>query len=106
MEHNYTKLFTPFTLAGKPLKNRIVHASMTTRMGDKGRVTERQINYYANRAIGGAAMIVTEPLSMALHQRIPYKVVVFDDSEIDGLKRWAPPPCWKRKRAGHSVGSR
>ena len=89
MEHNYTKLFTPFTLAGKPLKNRIVHASMTTRMGDKGRVTERQINYYANRAIGGAAMIVTEPLSMALHQRIPYKVVVFDDSELDGLKRWA-----------------
>ncbi len=89
MPHNYTKLFTPFTLAGKPLKNRIVHASMTTRMGDKGRVTERQVNYYANRAIGGAAMIVTEPLSMAKHQRIPYKVVVYDDSELDGLKRWA-----------------
>lgn len=89
MPHNYSHLFSPFTLAGKPLKNRIVHASMTTRMGDKGRVTERQVNYYANRAIGGAAMIVTEPLSMAKHQRIPYKVVVYDDSEIDGLKRWA-----------------
>ncbi len=50
--------------------------------------------------------LVGKPLSTALHQRIPYKVVVFDDSEIDGLKRWAPPPCWKRKCAGHSVGSR
>ena len=89
MPHNYSHLFTPFTLAGKLLKNRIVHASMTTRMGDKGRVTERQINYYGNRAIGGAAMIVTEPLSMAKHQRIPYKIVVFDDSELDGLQRWA-----------------
>jgi dimethylglycine catabolism A len=89
MPANYSALFSPFTLAGKPLKNRIVHASMTTRMGDQGRVTERQVNYYANRAIGGAAMIVTEPLSMARHQRIAYKVVVYDDSELDGLKRWA-----------------
>src|SRR6185436_7373919 len=85
----YPALFAPYTLGGKTLRNRIVHASMTTRMGEKGRVTERQIHYYANRARGGAAMIVTEPLSMARHQHIPYKVVVYDDSELDGLKRWA-----------------
>jgi dimethylglycine catabolism A len=85
----YPSLFSPYTLAGKRLKNRIVHASMTTRMGDKGRVTQRQLNYYANRARGGAAMIVTEPLSMALHQRIPYKIVAYNDDELDGLKRWA-----------------
>ena len=54
MSTGYPALFSPFTLAGKRLKNRIVHASMTTRMGDKGRVTERQLHYYANRAIGGA----------------------------------------------------
>jgi 2,4-dienoyl-CoA reductase-like NADH-dependent reductase (Old Yellow Enzyme family) len=89
VNEHYPALFTPATLAGKPLKNRIVHASMTTRMGEKGRVTQRQTNYYANRAKGGAAMIVTEPLSMARHQAIPYKVVVYDDSEADGLKRWA-----------------
>ena len=89
MAHNYSALFSPFTLAGKRLKNRIVHASMTTRMGDKGRVTERQLHYYANRAIGGAAMIITEPLSMARHQHIPYKIVAYNDDELDGLKRWA-----------------
>ncbi|HTD91228.1 MAG TPA: NADH:flavin oxidoreductase, partial [Burkholderiales bacterium] len=89
MPNGYRALFTPFTLAGKRLKNRIVHASMTTRMGDKGKVTERQLRYYANRAIGGAAMIVTEPLSMAVHQHIPYKIVAYNDDELDGLKRWA-----------------
>jgi 2,4-dienoyl-CoA reductase-like NADH-dependent reductase (Old Yellow Enzyme family) len=89
MTHNYPALFSPFTLAGKRLKNRVVHASMTTRMGEKGRVTERQLRYYANRAIGGAAMIVTEPLSMARHQHIPYKIVAYNDDELDGLKRWA-----------------
>ena len=89
MESPYPALFAPFTLAGKPLKNRIAHASMTTRMGDKGKVTQRQLNYYASRARGGAALIVTEPLSMARHQHIPYKIVAYNDDELDGLKRWA-----------------
>ena len=83
MESPYPALFAPFTLAGKPLKNRIAHASMTTRMGDKGKVTQRQLNYYASRARGGAALIVTEPLSMARHQHIPYKIVAYNDDELD-----------------------
>ena len=87
MSTPYPALLAPAILAGKTLKNRIVHASMTTRMGVQGRVTEKQLRYYANRALGGAAMLVTEPLSMARHQAIPYKVVVYDDSELDGLKR-------------------
>ena len=86
---DYPALFAPFTLAGKRLKNRIVHASMTTRMGAQGRVNERHLQYYANRARGGAAMIVTEPLSMARHQNIPYKVVAYNDDDLVGLKRWA-----------------
>ncbi len=89
MPTSYPALLAPYTLAGKRLKNRIVHASMTTRMGDKGKVTQRQLNYYGNRARGGAAMIVTEPLSMARHQHIPFKIVAYNDDELDGLKRWA-----------------
>ena len=58
-------------------------------MADRARTTARQIQYYANRAKGGAAMIVTEPLSMAPHQNLPHKVRVFDDYDLDGLKRWA-----------------
>ena len=85
----YPSLLAPFTLAGKRLKNRVVHASMTTRMGENMRVTDRLIQYHANRARGGAALIVTEPLSMARHQNIDYKVRVWNDDNLDGLKRWA-----------------
>jgi 2,4-dienoyl-CoA reductase-like NADH-dependent reductase (Old Yellow Enzyme family) len=34
-------------------------------------------------------MVVTEPLSMARHQLLPNKVRVWNDDNLDGLKRWA-----------------
>jgi len=76
----YPMLLSPVELAGLRLRNRIVHASTGTRMADKGLTTARQIQYYANRARGGAAMMVTEPLSMARHQALPHKVRVFNVS--------------------------
>ena len=85
----YPSLLSPLTLAGKRLKNRVLHASMTTRLGQNMRVTPKLIQYHANRAQGGAALIVTEPLSMARHQNLPNKVRAWNDDDVDGLKRWA-----------------
>ena len=85
----YPSLLAPLTLAGHRLKNRVVHASMTTRFGENRHVTDKLIQYHANRARGGAAIIVTEPLSMARHQNIDYKVRAWNDDDLDGLKRWA-----------------
>ena len=85
----YPHLLSPFALAGKRLRNRVVHASMTTRMGENTRVTDRLIRYYANRARGGTALIVTEPLSMARHQEIGYKIRAWSDENLDDLLRWA-----------------
>lgn len=85
----YPSLLAPLTLAGKRLRNRLVHASMTTLLGENARVTQRLIQYHANRARGGAALIVTEPLSMAPHQVLPNKVRAWNDDNLDGLKRWA-----------------
>jgi 2,4-dienoyl-CoA reductase-like NADH-dependent reductase (Old Yellow Enzyme family) len=65
---DYIALFTPFELAGKQLRNRITHASMSLLATPAGRVTERLIQYHANRAAGGAALTVTEPLGMMRHQ--------------------------------------
>src|SRR5687768_9177293 len=62
---------------------------MTTLLGENTRVTDRLIRYHANRAKGGAALIVTEPLSMAPHQLLPNKVRVWNDDNVEGLKRWA-----------------
>ena len=85
----YPSLFTPYELAGKPLRNRIVHASMNTHMAANTKVTDQLIQYHANRAHGGAAMIVTEPISMARHQNVSYRVRAWNDDNLDGLKRWA-----------------
>ena len=76
-------------LSGVPLRNRVVHTSMTTHMAHKSGVTDRQIRYYANRAQGGAAMIITEPLLMAPHQTNGQRVRVWNDDNNDDLKRWA-----------------
>jgi len=85
----YSSLFTPIELAGKRLRNRIVHPSMTTVTAAEGRVTDRLIQYHLNRARGGAAMLVTEPLATAPHQKIPTRVRVWNAHDEDGLKRWA-----------------
>ena len=86
----YPWLFSPLILAGKRLRNRIVHPSMTTVCGLDGRVTDRLVQYHANRARGGAGMIVTEPLAAAPHQRrITTRVCAWNDDDLDGLRRWA-----------------
>ena len=87
---NFTALFTSFALAGKPLRNRIVHSSMTTLLTTPaGRVTDNLIQYHANRAAGGAAMTVTEPLGMMRHQAGLPRVQVWRHDDEDGLKRFA-----------------
>ena len=84
-------LAEPFVLAGRRLRNRLVHASMSTRMVRGGMVTDEVIRYYANRAKGGAAMIVTEPFGMADEptQYSAFKTRTWNDDNMDGLRRWA-----------------
>jgi len=82
-------LGSPFELAGRRLRNRIVHASMTTRRAANFSVTPAQIRYYENRARGGAAMVVTEPLTFSSMQDIESKTRVWNDDNLDGLRRWA-----------------
>jgi dimethylglycine catabolism A len=85
----FAALFTPFTLAGKRLRNRITHASMSLLATPAGSVTERLIQYHVNRAAGGAAMTVTEPLGMMRHQSGLPRVQVWRRDDGEGLKRFA-----------------
>lgn len=89
MSEAYPRLFSPLQLAGVRLRNRIVHASMSTRYVVGGAVTDRLIGYFANRARGGAAMLVTEPLNLLPRQRNPQKVRVLDPANAPRLQRWA-----------------
>ncbi len=58
----FPKLFSPVQLRGHTLRNRIVFGAHTANMAVEGLPTERHAAYYAERAIGGAAMIVIEPM--------------------------------------------
>ncbi len=85
----YPRLFAPLDMGSHRLRNRIVHASMTTRMSVNRGVSDALVNYYASRARGGAALIVTEPVSAARFQTAPHKVRVWSDEHESGLTRWA-----------------
>jgi len=86
----YPRLFQSFELAGKRLKNRIVHASMSTGRAINGQIGPGQIQYCANRAKGGAAVVVTEPLAMIRQQQgVALRASVFTAESEEMLRRWA-----------------
>ncbi|WP_159107298.1 FAD-dependent oxidoreductase [Azospirillum sp. B4] len=85
----YPHLFSPIQLGHRTLRNRIVHASTTTRFQERGRVTDKLIAYHVNRARGGAALTVTEPLAVLSRQLNGVRVEVLSGVNADGLARWA-----------------
>ncbi|MDA0662924.1 MAG: FAD-dependent oxidoreductase [Proteobacteria bacterium] len=88
-DSDFTTLFTPFTLAGRTLRNRITHSSMSLVATPQGRVTDSMIQYHANRAEGGAAMTITEPLGMMRHQAGIPRPQIWRRDDADALKRFA-----------------
>lgn len=62
MTNLFPALFQPLQLRHKTLRNRIVFGSHTANMSDMGLPGERHRGYYEERARGGAAMIVVEPV--------------------------------------------
>ena len=86
----YPHLFAPITIGGLPLKNRIVFPAVLPNFAADNRVTERMITYYAERAVGGAAMLVSEGLSVhptSVPQ--PWVATIFDPANFDGFQRLA-----------------
>ena len=59
---NFPRLFSPIDLCGHSLRNRIVFGAHTANMSEQGLPGERHLAYYRERALGGAAMLVIEPI--------------------------------------------
>ncbi len=70
------------------LRNRIVHASISTRLGQPQQLSEAYRAYCEARAAGGAGLLVTEPLGLHAGQS-PSRLRTWDDSHLDDLKRLA-----------------
>lgn len=86
---SYPHLFSAFKLGRRTLPNRIVHASTSTHFAQGGQVTDRLIAYYANRAKGGASLLVSEPMGMLSNQNLPTRPAVLSGINVDALMRWA-----------------
>ena len=58
----FPHLFSPVRVGSKTLKHRLNFGAHTANMSAEGLPAERHLGYYLERAIGGAAMIVVEPV--------------------------------------------
>ncbi len=85
----YPHLFAPWTLAGRPLRNRVMFSAISSVYPVGGRVSDRLLDLYGNRAAGGAAALVTEALKCHRAQPAPTRVDAADEAGLEGLQRWA-----------------
>jgi 2,4-dienoyl-CoA reductase-like NADH-dependent reductase (Old Yellow Enzyme family)/thioredoxin reductase len=87
MTVEFRKLFEPGRIGRLELKNRILFGPMLTqRVSEDGEITDRQIDYYVERAKGGAGAIIIE--SCRVHFPEPkHRVLLTHDRFIPALKR-------------------
>ncbi len=84
----YPNVFSPLQLRGHALRSRINFGAHTANMAEDGLVSDRHVGYYRERVLGGAGMVVVEP--MPVH---PTGVLTRgnfrpdDDSVIPGFRR-------------------
>lgn len=87
---HFPRLFAPIRLAGRTLRNRIAFPAVVSLLASEHVITPRWIHYYAERAKGGAAMLVTEGLSV--HESSspqPGVVTLFNDRNDEWLRQAA-----------------
>ncbi|HET7875094.1 MAG TPA: FAD-dependent oxidoreductase [Methylomirabilota bacterium] len=86
-----SRLFTPISVGGLALKNRLVLAAMGTAYAERGGlVSDRLIAYLARRARGGVGLVVTEAAAVD-ESGAPFPAVLRadDDRCLPGLARLA-----------------
>lgn len=81
------RLFSPFRLGGKTLKNRIVLAPTTTCFATSGsEVTDKLIRYYEKRARGGTALLIVEPGVVSPRGKLFERSMgIYEDSAVEPL---------------------
>jgi NADPH2 dehydrogenase len=82
------KLFSPYTIKGMTLKNRIVMAPMCMYSADKedGMLTNWHITHYVSRAVGQVGLIIVEATAVTPQGRISKKDLgIWDEEHVKGF---------------------
>ena len=87
--NSYPALLIPLPVGHTVLKNRATHTSMTTHMLNGQLITDDLIQYHINRALGGVALTVSEPVGMVPDHIKLQRPQVWNGSDADGFRRWA-----------------
>ena len=81
-------LFTPLTLRGVTLRNRIVLSPMCQYSAQEGQASDWHLVHLGARAAGGAGLVFTEAFAVSPQGRIsPADLGIWDDSHIPALAR-------------------
>ncbi len=84
-------LFSPFSIKGIQLKNRIVMPGLASFLieGD-GAISDAAVEHYRRRAGGGPAMVIVEACAVSPEAVVSnHQARIYDDCVIDGLSRIA-----------------
>ena len=88
VDHAIPPMFTPFKARGVTLKNRVIVSPMATYMAEQGVPTDFHLVHLGSRAMGGAAMVVTEMTCVSPHGRItPACPGIWNDDQEIAWKR-------------------
>ncbi|RAK62738.1 NADH:flavin oxidoreductase/NADH oxidase [Hymenobacter edaphi] len=81
-------LFTPLTLRGVTLKNRIVVSPMCMYSAEDGFANDWHLVHLGSRAVGGAALVIQEATAVAPEGRItPDDLGIWQDEHLPFLRR-------------------
>ena len=83
-----TDLFSPFTLKGVTLRNRIAMSPMTMYRATDGKMSDFHIMLLGSRAAGGFGLVFPEQLAITADGRTGTSCAgIYDDDQIEGLSR-------------------
>ena len=109
----FSHLFQPLKIRGMQTPNRVLMPAMGSQMGQGGKVSETQINYYAARARGGVGLIITEAMSVHPSDTTRFNAVnLWDDATrpslralTDAVHRYGTPILCQLHHGGGHVPS-
>jgi 2,4-dienoyl-CoA reductase-like NADH-dependent reductase (Old Yellow Enzyme family) len=87
MDPRFPKLFSPLTLRGVTLKNRIFSTGHDTNLAAGGLINDRLVAYHRARAVGGAGLVILQV--SGVHESARYTshlLMAISDESIPGYR--------------------